>query len=112
MEAQLEATHCKVAKTTHARTWVASKAAPARATSPIAAAPVPEIAVAPAQWIPIAVALTPEIAADPVPEHATYKTAVAPAMPTAAERIGWAIVPFPTLRVLTTAAHLAEPEAA
>jgi len=82
MEARLEATRCKVAKTTHARTWVASKAAPARATSPIAAAPVPEIA--------------------------TYKTGVAPAMPTAAERIGWAIVSFPTLRVLTTAAHSAE----
>src|SRR5215469_18043764 len=110
MEAQLEATRCKVGKTTPARTWVASKAAPARVTSPIAAVPGPEIAVAPAQWTPIAAALTREIAADPVPEHATYKTGVAPAMATAAERIGWAIVPCPTLRVLTTAAHLAEPE--
>jgi hypothetical protein len=112
MEAPLEVTRCKVAKTTHARTWVASKAAPARATSLIVAGPVPEIAVASAQWIPIAAALTAEIAAEPVPEPVTYKTGVAPAMPTAAELIGWAIVPFPTLRVLTTAAHLAELEAA
>jgi hypothetical protein len=60
MEAQLEATRCKVAKTTHARTWGVSKAAPALVMSPIAAGLEPGIA---AVWAVLAAWVVPAVLA-------------------------------------------------
>jgi len=63
MEAQLEATHCKVAKTTPVRTKLAK--APANVMSPIAAARAvaAELAV-PAERVALAAWVVPAVAAE------------------------------------------------